>query len=882
MQRDVDQEIEFHLATRIDALVRAGATPVDARATALREFGDVSAARADLNRIDQRRFKREQRAGWWDSLRQDTRYAARSLRREPLLATAVVLTLALGVGANASMFSIVDRLVLSAPAHVHDAGAVVKVYLRDRDAGRELETTDAFSYPMYAALRDQVGEFSGLAAAGFREVSSGEGRDAVKLRARVITPNYFTTLGVRPAMGRFFTDAEAAIPVGDPVVVLGHDFWRARFGADSAVIGRTLLAANTSFTIIGVAPRGLAAMDLLPVDAWFPISAPGIDPSFPQRAQSFNSTWLRLYGRLREAHTHARAEAAVLAASLRVVRENAIQQNIIATPVLPVSGARRFDGARAPEARVAMWLLGVSAVVLAIACANVINLLLARANRRRREIGVRVALGVGRGRLAQLFAVEAFLLAAAGGAAALITAYTANVVLRRTLLAHIAWDAPVTARIVAITVVIALGVWLAIAVATALVVRLTEVSGVADTLRTGRGGGIRRGRLQRALLVLQPALSVLLLIGAGLFTRSLARVRALDLGLETHRVVIATVDLTGTAYGADDQQVLLDRAVTAVGRVPGVETVAVAATVPFDSNEGAGVTIPERGDTLVRLGGRVPRYNAISPTFFRTTGTGFVRGREFSDTDEQAGAPRVAIVNETLAKTAWGAVSPLGRCLRFAGQRECMTVIGVVRDARQSTLFEPPLMQFYVPLSQRPLPSRAIFVRTARAPDRVLASIRTAVQSIAPDLPFANVYAMQSRVDLQVRPWSIATMLFGIFGGMALLVAAVGVYSVLAYSVTQRTHEIGLRLALGAPARSVLALIVGSGMRVALVGVVIGAALAIALSRFVAPLLFNTSPRDPLVFAVVTGTMLLTAVIASAAPAIRAARINPISSLRQN
>ena len=877
---DIDAELSFHIESRIDELQAQGRSPDEARAMARKEFGDLDAARADLAEIDHRRQARAQSSEWWDGFRMDAGFALRGIRRDPLFTTAVVLTLGLGLGVNATVFGVLDRLVLRPPAHVVDAGSVAKLYLTRERTGSPPQTQDAFSYPMYVAIRERAQGVEGVAAAAFRQLSSGRGPEAIPVQARLVTSNYFALLGVRPASGRFFAEEETAPPSGATVAVLGWEFWRRRFGADPSVVGKTIPIGQLSYTVIGIAPPGLTAMDLLPVDVWLPISAAGADGMLSNWHGSHNSTWLRLFVRIKPGATLESVSASAGLAAGQSANEGQVRWKVNDARALPIFGARTYDGARAPEARVAIWLAAVAFIVLLIACANVTNMLLARARRREREIAVRVALGIGRARLATLFGMETVFLAILGAGTALLLAHLGGGVMRQLLFADIGWSgSPVDGRVLAVTGAITLLTALVVGIAPALHAGDTDI---AHSLRAGlREAGRRTSWGRTALLVAQPALSVLLLVGAGLFVRSLSRVRAMDIGYEPERVLIATMDLQGSGLTPEEGALVFARAREAALRIPGVSHAALGATIPFDSDEGNVIVVPGRTDTVLMLGSDVPSFNTVTPTFFATLGIRLVAGRGFTDDDERTGMPRVAIVNETFARTAWPDRQPLGECMRFANDPVCITVVGIAHDARRSSLLEEPSMQFYLPLAQGALPYRALFIRTEGDPALIGGPVVRMMQSLEPDLPYAKVYPFQHSIDPQVRSWVLASTMFGIFGGLALLVAAIGVYSVLAYAVAQRGREIGVRMALGASSRNVLTLVLSSGMRVAVAGVSIGSILALVLSRKLEPLLFDTSPRDPVVFISVAAAMLLVALLASAIPAWRAAQVDPVEAIRE-
>jgi predicted permease len=535
---------------------------------------------------------------------------------------------------------------------------------------------------------------------------------------------------------------------------------------------------------------------------------------------------------------------------------------------------------------VSRWLVGVSAVLLLIACANVANLLLVRGLRRRREIAVRLALGVSRTRLVRLLLTEGVLLALAGGIAGVIAAYGGMQLLRATLLDGIAWDAPpVSGRVLACATAATLATALLVGLFPAL--RASEPRLTAALANGTPQSGGRRSPLRATLTTVQAALSAVLLVGAGLFVHSLWSVHRLDIGIEPEHVLIVTMQWPDTpgatpeerAAGVQRRLAGRDAALERLRSLPGVASAAVGWATPLNGTYWAYPVIPGY-DSLPELPGDGPYIMGVSEDYFATMGTSIVNGRGIGVDDVQGSEP-VAVVNETMARTLWPAGDASGQCFRESESvTQCLRVVGVAEDTPRHELREEPAMQFYVAARQESRGLGAVLVRTRGDPAALVPTVRRAVQELEPSLVYVDVEPLAERLAPQLRPWRLGASLFALFGALALAVAGVGLYSVMSYSAASRTREMGVRLALGAQAGDVRTLVLRHGLALGLGGVLLGALLALAAGRWVAPLLFDTSPREPVVFVVVTATLLVTAVLASAVPAWRAGRTSPSAALR--
>jgi predicted permease len=709
----------------------------------------------------------------------------------------------------------------------------------------------------------------------------GNGEEARELRGVFASGNYFQALGVRPAVGRAFGEDEDRIPRGVPVAVISDGLWHSHFGGGD-VLGKPLTLDGNRYTIIGVAPAGFSGIDLERVDVWLPLAAAAPEIFGKDWYSNQGMAWLVSFMRLRPGISTAQADDDLTSTARASTGSDTTRFDYGARfMTAPLSLARepaRTD--RSTAGSVASWLAGVSLVVLLIACANVANLLLARALRRRREIAVRLALGVGRMRLVRQLLTESMLLALLGGALGVLAAHWGARVVRALLLPEVSWsDSLFDLRVLGIAAVATLLTGILTGIAPALQAGNRDLTGA---LKAGtREGTFRTSRLRTGLLLAQAALSVVLLVGAGLFVRSLRNIRTIDFGFDPEQVVVVGATYPDAMPGSAQQQsdeAMLER----LRRLPYVERAALAITAPFQTMRISDVSIPGFDDSLRAMKGALPLINGVTPEYFATVGTRIVRGRGFSAADGR-GAPRVTIVNETMAKRAWRGQDPLGRCVKVGGDTmPCSEVIGVARDIVDNNVRDASSMQYYVPFAQDQLTStgRSLFARTRGAPSAVVETMRRELAHAAPSARYIDVRVMQTNIEPQVRPWRLGASMFSVFGALALLLAAVGLYSVIAYGVTQRTHELGVRVALGARTADVLRLVVSEGLRVAVVGVSAGAVIALLAGGWLAPLLFNVSPRDPSVFAAVTSVLLVVALAASLLPALRAARVDPATALR--
>jgi predicted permease len=875
-QREIDEELAFHRERTVAELIDRGLTTPAATAEAGRRFGRAEYHRRQLVGIEMRRQRGERRRAAVEVLRTSVRSVVRGMRRSPGFTFGVMAILTLGLGVNAITFGLVDRLVLSGPAAIQDASQLRRVVVhRTSRAGAAIETTELG----YLDYRDLLGatQLTGAAGESASPLLFGSGENAEPIQGRLVTANYFPLLGVNPAAGRFFT-ADESENQGARVAVLGHAFWQRRFGGDPAVIGQVLPIESHRYTVIGIAPRYFTGSAVTRVDVFLPLEAASDEQVEGPWRTSRNFRWMGAIVRLAPGATDVAVSDELTA---RYRQGYASQPGADSGARVVLTSLNAVRGATAAsELGVAALVGGVALLVLLIAFANVANLFLARSLRQHDHVAIRLALGGARGRLVLEHASEGALLALCGALVAVLVAVLGARPAQVLLFPDVDWlETPVNLRalfFVAACAVVGGGV------AAALPMWQAARADLVRWLRTG-GHRASRTRTQAAMLLIQGALSVLLLVGAGLFVRSLYKAQAVGLGVHTGRVLVVSAQ-RGEAPPRPDFRGALR---TAVEKIPGVERTTLAAgTLPFVSSWAVQIDVPGLPERpVVDDGG--PYIHAVEPGYFETVGTSIVEGRPFTAADRD-GAPRVAIVNRTMARLYWPGVSALGRCLHIGPDNPaCSTIIGIAENTRRQEIVEGESLLYYVPLDQAPADLRRggrLVVRASADDSRLLArvseTVRREAMTLEPGLRYVTARPLDDVISPQLRAWRLGAGLFSAFGLLALLVAGVGLYSVVAFDVEGRRREIGVRAALGASSSMILRLVVGDGVRLAAGGVALGLALAWVLAPMVANLLYQMTPRDFTVFAAVAVALVSAAAAASAIPALRAAHIDPSEALR--
>jgi predicted permease len=805
----------------------------------------------------------------------ELRELARAVRRQPAFFAIASATLAIGMAAHLSAFSLVDRLLLAPPAHIVDADRVFRFHVDRTDrSGRFVWFQTPFR--SYQDLRATPGLFAGMAAYRSVTASIGTGLQARQITTVFADEHYFPLLGVSAALGRVFGPDENRPPSGTPVAVLGHDFWTTTFAEDPGVLGTTVKIGAVTYTVIGVAPRGFTGDTPDRVDAWAPLYA---------GAYELNPAWttgllfrsVNVLTRLTPGTTREGASSEAGNEYRRLVDGTPAVDPTARVILAPLNPGRTQQGTLNQWGRIALWIEGVALLVLLVALANVVNLQMSRAVQTRREYAVRSALGAGRGRLLLKLLLEMLLIAGVAGSLALVLSWFSAGALLEVLRPGIpaaGFGGGRLAAVAAITVIVGA------AICATLAGLQLRTSGLAERLKSGRGGeGFSRERLRQGLLVTQVVVSALLLIGAGLFLRSVERLGALQFGHDHDRVLVVTMPLRGAGYETAAIEAFFDRALERVGSLPGVERVAAAQTMPFSPSQAAEIIVPD----IERLPFQgYPTFYTVTPDFFSTMGMTVLRGRGFTQGDVEA-APRVLVLEESLARALWPDQDPIGRCIKLAAATSpCRVVVGVVSNTRRFVGTAEGSLRYYVPLAQRlyAIPPQALFVRTSGDPTGLIEPVRSALVSLDAGLPYAQIRTLREMSDPEKRPWRLGTTLFVLFGAAALVVASAGVYALLSFMVTQRSREIGVRLALGATPSGALLLVVRQSAGWVMLGLVLGTAVALLLGKFIEPMLFETSPYDVTVFAGTAALLGVIALVASLAPGIRASRVDPNTALR--
>lgn len=877
LERELDEELQFHLEQQTTAQIETGSSPDAARRESLRLFGGV------------RRIAEECRessgAALFDSVSQDVRYAANGLRRAPLFTGAVILLLGLGLGLNAAMFGIVDRVVLNGPAHVVDPATLRRVYETTDDPAAGRRTQSAQPYALYSAIRDNARTVQAVAGYAVTRVSIGTGLDSYSVPAVAVTADFLPMLGVRPELGRFFGAAEDDPSNPAAVVVLGDGLWRRAFGADRGIIGKTAELGTRRVTVIGVAPPNFTGVGRSPVDVWLSQSFQFAGYPADMRT-TWNSAWLRIVVRRKGDVSDAQVDQD-LASIARIGFAGSGRATVgLLERALPIDYS---DAGTAPrELDVVKLLFAVAAIVLLIALANVTNLLLARAMRRRREVAVRIALGAGLARLARLFFVEGAMIAALASCVAVAIAWWSATLVRVWIFPDFDWSrSPVDLVLLAYLAAAGAIVGASLGVAPLRRIRLGDVNTALKS--DAPQSGLNRSSARRWLQASQVALTAVLLTAAGAFILSLMRVKDVPLGMEPDRVLSVGINLPDpdsalkespaarAARQANGARAIL----AAMANLPGVDAVAAGINNPFVSAAMYRLIVPG-WDSLPSTAGGGPYVTAVTPDYFRTTGMHLLAGRAFGASDDSSRGP-VAIINRTMANLLWPRASAIGRCFRVRSPTAaCTTIVGVVEDARLSRVRDAPSMQYYVPMSQWWSGGTPQVLVRARADDP-MTLVPTLLATLRVVAPSARAVAFRSWTDAlepEVHAWHVGSLLFGGFGLLALLVACVGLYSLAAYTVAQRTHEFGVRIALGASAGRILNLVLADGLGSVLGGALAGGVIALLSASMLQPLLFDTSAYDPRLYGAVLLVIIVTSLCASIIPSWRATRVDPLLALR--
>ncbi len=869
-ESDLDDEIRSHLSMAAQDRMSDGEDPRSARLASLKEFGNVTLTR-EATRLSW--------GGAWRSrvadISQDFRYAIRTLRRSPGYSLVVVSVLALGIGANVSVFALFNALALK-PIPGVEGSAGLGVLVARTDAGRILP----LSYPDFRELREQGRAFAGLAGTSMDAYSLGLGTHGERVFAEMVTGNYFEVLGVRASLGRTLLPSDDVSPGKHPVAVISDALWKGTFASDPQIVGKTIQVNAYPFTIVGVADPGFqGSIVSLRMDLFVPVMMQAQLRGF-SLLDARESPLLWGLGRVRpdSSVVAAAAEADLLSAQLDS-RQPARRVGQRAT-VIPMW--RSPYGAQTYMLPAILLLSAMGALLLLIVCANVSNLVLVRGVSRRGEIAIRVSLGASRGRILRWLFVESLVLSLPGAALGMLAARGINVLLEPTSMASLA-PVPVSLNVPVdwTGVVFALALSCASSVVfgffPALRSSRVDLAGVMKEDLSPRGGS--RGGLRNVLVVSQVAVSLLLLVGAGLVLRSLESARTANVGFDARNVASVSFDLRPSGYDRERGRAFYQRLLDTVRAEGGVESAALTATLPLTLVDGNSVdTLVEgyqasQGEDLRVL------INTISADYFNTLRIALVAGRDFAGADSADSLP-VVIVNETMARQFWEAPdNALGKRLRLGGG-DWRTVIGVARDIKYARVTEDPRPHVYRPVEQNYLATMTLHVRSRDPEPVLLARLRSTVQSLDPNLPILNARMLTEQTRVALSVFSMAAGVLMVFAVIAMILTALGTYGLVSYAVRQSTHEIGIRIAIGASRAQLLRRFLGRGLRLGAAGALCGLVGSILVTRLLTSVLYSVSPTDPVSFTAAAAVVLTTVLIASFVPAWRASRTDPIAALR--
>src|SRR5256714_1115762 len=873
-QAQLEQEIQTHLRMAADDRVDRGESGDSASHAARREFGNVSLVQ---------QVAREQRGGLWlDELLQDLRYGARTLRNNPAFTLVAVLTLALGIGANTAIFSMMEAVLLR-PLPYPNADQLVMVwedvhlphYQNDRNTPAPGNYTD---------WKTQNSVFSGMAAIGYRSFSLTGTGEPVRIDGEAYSADVFNVLQVYPILGRAFTPEEDR-PGGAQVTILSYGLWMSRFGGDRGIVGRAIRLNEESYTVVGVMPPGFAFPDR-DDQIWIPLALT------KEQVTNRAGRVLRVVARLKPGVTIAQAQS-----EMRGIGERITAQYPNSNTGVDVNVISLHEQIAGNLRRPLLVLSGVVGFVLLMVCANLANLLLARASVRAREFAIRSALGASRTRLVRQLLAESLLLALVGGALGLALAFAGLDTIRHTLFTNqTTWYTPSTSNLADASLNIRVGAFnLAISLIAGLVFGLLPAfrsSGrqVATELREGRRGSSSSShlRLRGLLIVLETALCVIVLVSAGLLLRSFVRLQQIPLGFEPESVLSARVILPQARYAKlEDRSHFYQQALERIHALPGVHSAAGISFLPLTlQGRTTGIFIENHPPTLP---GQLPfaDFRSVSPDYFSTMRIPFLAGRDFS-WDDTPQTPLVAIISETMAHDFWPNESAIGKRFSLGGPSQqppapWITVVGIVGTVQQLDLTKRPRPAMYLPATQDAGTGDSLrdwVIRGAGDPRALVSAMRSAIWAVDPNLSISRIQTLEQVRSAVLGPQQLNLSLVGVFGILALILSAVGLYGVTAHSVAQRTQEIGIRMALGARQTAVLRLVIGQGVKLALLGLLIGTAAALALTRLMGSLLYGVTPRDPITFVGVAFVLALVALLASYIPARRATRFDPLVALR--
>ena len=859
--QDIDEELRLHIEMETQTNMERGMTAEEARHHALQSFGNVPRIRDLAYEI--------RGGGMLETLWQDLSFGARMLLKKPGFTAVAVLALALGIGANTAIFSVVKAVLLN-PLPYRNPDQLVWIW--ESNPSNDIPQEPA-SLPNYDDWRNQARSFSGMAAFAQTALTLTSKGEPERISGTAVTANFFSVLSVEPALGRSFLPEENS-PGKNRVVILSNSLWQRRFGGNSNVVGQTLTLNGNPYTVIGIAPAGFknpAPAQRHPAEMWVPLT---INLEQAQRRSDF----LNVVARLNSGVGLEQARAEMQTITSRLAQQYPETNTGWGVTIIPLH--ERLVG----DTRLALLvLMGIVGFLLLIACANMANLLLARSAARQQEIAIRTALGAGRRRLVRQLLTESVLLALSGGAlGALLAMWSveALVALRPVDLPRLD-EVGLDWKVLTFTLAVSLITGVVFGLLPALYATSPNLTELLKEGGRSATEGVRGSRLRSSLVISEIALAMMLLIGAGLMIRSFLRLQEVDPGFNPEGILAIDLSLPASKYREDRQIVAFFHQLTGrLSTLPGVEGAAVVSALPLAGGDITTFSIegrPEPPPSQVIDA----EYRVVSPGYFTTMGIPLVRGSGFTE-HHTAEVPAVTIINETMARQFWPGEDPIGQRINLGNPARSpwRTIIGIVKDIRNEGLDREPYPQMYAPYAQFPRRSMTLVARAASAPLGLVPSIRRELTGVDQDQPLYNVRTMEQVMAESIARRRFNMLLITIFASVGLILAVVGVYGVISYSVTQRTHEIGIRLALGAQSKDVLKLVVKHGMASVFIGMSVGLVGAVTLTRVMESLIFGVSTTDPVTFTAVTALLTLVALLACYIPARRATKVDPMIALR--
>jgi len=868
LEDDLDAELRSHLEMTVELNLGKGMTAADARREALRSFGGVEQTKE---------IYREQRGlPMIETVMQDFRFGFRMLRRSPGFSLLAILCLTLGIGANAAVFSWIEGILFRPyPAVPHQEQLLAITGTAIGEPG-----PDGISWPDLLDLQRSCTLIDSFIVTKIMGTTLSIGDRAEVTTGSIVSANYFDTMGVHPMLGRGFEPGEDTGRNSHPVTVISYQLWKGRFKGDPQIIGKAQRLNNVVHTIVGVAPEGFYGTFVgWAMQFWVPASMEEIFESGGYKLEDRGARWIESYVRLKPGVTEVQAQQEISAAAKRLETDYPATNRGRGIKLWPL-WQTPFNNAGTMLPTLEIMLI-VVVFVLLIASANVGNLLLVRSFTRRHELTVRLAIGAGRGRLVQQLFTEGLILAALGAAGGLLLAHWCRHALvllfpaRGGVSMHLPGE--IDWRVLAISAGVCLVATLLLGLVPAFQTGKLDVAGALKSDAVGVVGGGRRAWLRSGLVVVQVSLSFVLLVGAGLLLQSLQKIRNTSPGFSTRGVLDTAVNLVSAGYDAPRAQSFQDELLDRVKALPGVESAVFARMTPLSYGSYSSTAIAVDGYQPPPEEQPTVEYNEVGPDYFVTMGIPLVTGREFTRADDEKAA-LVAVVNETMAAHYWRGRNPIGDRVQVKGR--WMQVVGVAKDSKYQSVREAPKPFFYVPLRQNFARGAGLYIRTPLSPESMAKALAREVHALDGNLALFEVISLQEQLDRSTSPQKVAVTLVGVLGGLAVLLAAIGLYGVMSYAVSQSTRELGLRMALGADPSNLLRLVLSRGLSLTSAGLALGLAVALGLTRLLGSLLYKVGPRDPLAFGSAFLVMIVAALAASLLPAWRATRTDPARALR--